>query len=306
MATFPPQTATPNRGFKPKQTCKYWPLGTCKNGNACPFLHDNTAPPRVDAAPVHPPYNHAAPAGYEPQGQLPPVEHYPVQNQNYNDYGYGNYNNDWRGPQNYPPGPDYGHYNQYNHYEEPMRRPDGGHRGGDFGWNDNSQGQYQRMPTDYESVSVFVGQVPKDMTEEQIWNYFSEYGALNSVQSIRDRNTGDSRGAAFVSFKRIIDAEIAMVMLHDKVIIEPSHYPLQISWSNAEAERMSFRPPPTEKKLFIGQIPRGYPEQKLREIFHEGGDILEMVLPEKLANSARCCGLLDIKICVQLNGPSTT
>ena len=48
------------------------------------------------------------------------------------------------------------------------------------------------------SKSIYVGNLPWSATEEQIRNLFSQYGTVNSVNLISDRETGRARGFGFV------------------------------------------------------------------------------------------------------------
>lgn len=48
------------------------------------------------------------------------------------------------------------------------------------------------------SKSLYVGNLPWSATEDQIRNLFSEYGTVNSVNLVTDRETGRARGFAFV------------------------------------------------------------------------------------------------------------
>ena len=49
-------------------------------------------------------------------------------------------------------------------------------------------------------VRLFVGNIPYDTTEEQLREHFTEVGALSFVHIPKDRETGRSRGFAFVEF----------------------------------------------------------------------------------------------------------
>lgn len=48
------------------------------------------------------------------------------------------------------------------------------------------------------STRLFVGNLSNDTTDAEIRNLFSEVGAVESCQLITDRDTGRSRGYAFV------------------------------------------------------------------------------------------------------------
>ena len=48
------------------------------------------------------------------------------------------------------------------------------------------------------SKSIYVANLPWSATEDQIRNLFSQYGTVNSVNLITDRETGRARGFGFV------------------------------------------------------------------------------------------------------------
>ena len=48
------------------------------------------------------------------------------------------------------------------------------------------------------SKSIYVGNLPWSATEDQVRNLFSQYGTVNSVNLISDRETGRARGFGFV------------------------------------------------------------------------------------------------------------
>lgn len=48
---------------------------------------------------------------------------------------------------------------------------------------------------------IYVGNIPFSSTEEQLEEMFSAHGAVESVKIITDRETGRSRGFAFVEME---------------------------------------------------------------------------------------------------------
>ena len=47
-------------------------------------------------------------------------------------------------------------------------------------------------------MNIYVGNLSFDATEEDVQEAFAKYGEVSSVKIIRDRETGRSRGFAFV------------------------------------------------------------------------------------------------------------
>lgn len=50
-----------------------------------------------------------------------------------------------------------------------------------------------------DSVKLFVGQLPKQMSEQQLAEVFAEAGTVNEINIIKDKLTKQSRGACFLS-----------------------------------------------------------------------------------------------------------
>jgi len=49
--------------------------------------------------------------------------------------------------------------------------------------------------------TIYVGNINYQATEEDLKNVFSEYGEVNSVKIINDRETGRSKGFGFVEME---------------------------------------------------------------------------------------------------------
>jgi heterogeneous nuclear ribonucleoprotein A1/A3 len=59
---------------------------------------------------------------------------------------------------------------------------------------------------------LYVGNLPFTATQSDVESAFSAYGELDEVRLITDRDTGRSRGFAFVTFSTQHDAESALEM----------------------------------------------------------------------------------------------
>ena len=57
---------------------------------------------------------------------------------------------------------------------------------------------------------LYVGNLPYSTTEEQLREYFGEYGDVQEIAIITDRETGLSKGFAFVTMTTEEDAVAAM------------------------------------------------------------------------------------------------
>jgi RNA recognition motif-containing protein len=65
---------------------------------------------------------------------------------------------------------------------------------------------------------LYVGNIPFSTTEEDLREMFERHGAVSSVSVITDRETGRSRGFAFVEFETAESAQAAREALDGKEI----------------------------------------------------------------------------------------
>jgi RNA recognition motif-containing protein len=63
--------------------------------------------------------------------------------------------------------------------------------------------------------SIYVGNLPFAATEDEIRGLFEQYGAVERVSLIRDRETGQSRGFGFVEMPDDAAAERAIGALNN-------------------------------------------------------------------------------------------
>ena len=69
-------------------------------------------------------------------------------------------------------------------------------------------------------MKLYVGNLSYDLKEEDLRQQFSEYGAVESVAIITDRDSGRPKGFAFVEMPTKSEAEAAISGLNGKMIDE--------------------------------------------------------------------------------------
>ncbi len=62
-------------------------------------------------------------------------------------------------------------------------------------------------------MNIYVGNISWGTTEDDLSQAFEEYGSVTSVNIITDRDTGRSKGFAFVEMENASDAEAAIAAL---------------------------------------------------------------------------------------------
>ncbi len=61
---------------------------------------------------------------------------------------------------------------------------------------------------------LYVGNLPYSTTEDELRNLFGQAGTVSSVAVIKDRDTGQSKGFAFVEMSTQVEAEKAISMFN--------------------------------------------------------------------------------------------
>eukprot|EP00980_Cylindrotheca_fusiformis_P001547 scaffold350_cov133-Cylindrotheca_fusiformis.AAC.18 len=134
-----------------------------------------------------------------------------------------------------------------------------------------------------QPIKLFVGQVPKNLSEEDIFPTFDPFGPLKDVAIIRDKHSGMHRGCAFVTYWSSIDAVQAQDALHDKFTFPGARRPAQVK----PAE-----PSVPENKLFIGMLSRKASEEEVRELFAPFGEIREIHMIRNADGTSKCAAFL--------------
>ncbi len=87
-------------------------------------------------------------------------------------------------------------------------------------------------------VKVYVGNLAYSTTEDELRALFSEAGTVASVALIKDRDTGQSKGFAFVEMSSQVEAQKAISMLNGKAL---NGRDLTVNLARPREERGGFR-----------------------------------------------------------------
>lgn len=83
-------------------------------------------------------------------------------------------------------------------------------------------------------MTIYVGNLPWTMSEEQLQDVFSPYGEVHSATIIMDRETGRSRGFGFVEMNDDDSANSAISELNGREVMGRS---LRVNEANPRRER---------------------------------------------------------------------
>ncbi|MCK5521651.1 MAG: RNA-binding protein [Thiomargarita sp.] len=67
-------------------------------------------------------------------------------------------------------------------------------------------------------MNIYVGNLPYNVTEDELQERFAEYGEVSNVNMITDKLTGQSKGFAFVEMTKQVDAEEAIKVLNGSTL----------------------------------------------------------------------------------------
>eukprot|EP00002_Diphylleia_rotans_P017459 TRINITY_DN3390_c0_g1_i1.p1 TRINITY_DN3390_c0_g1~~TRINITY_DN3390_c0_g1_i1.p1 ORF type:complete len:367 (-),score=71.68 TRINITY_DN3390_c0_g1_i1:1037-2137(-) len=149
----------------------------------------------------------------------------------------------------------------------------------------NQQGSLSATPTSAEGVKLFACHVPRDSTEETLHSFFSSYGPVLEVRIIRDKENGQHKGCAFVTYANKEVARVAIETLNEKCTLNGMTVPLQLRLSDAEIEK-------SEQRLFVSVFPKYLVEEDLKKYFTRFGEIVDFNIIRGPGNVSRGCAFL--------------
>lgn len=139
------------------------------------------------------------------------------------------------------------------------------------------------------TMKLFVGQVPKNMEEDDLRPFFEKYGPLSSIKILRDRETKNHKGCAFVTFENLDDAENAVHEMHDRVALAGAKKEMQIKPVHNDDEKKF------EKRLFVGMLSKSLTAVEIEEMFSKFGEITDCNILYGPDKSSRGCGFVKFE-----------
>lgn len=83
-------------------------------------------------------------------------------------------------------------------------------------------------------VRLYVGNLARTTTQEELNSLFAQAGTVNSVEVIKDRDSGESKGFAFITMGEQADAEKAISMYNAYSLAE---HELKVNVAKPRVER---------------------------------------------------------------------
>ncbi|XP_019180779.1 PREDICTED: flowering time control protein FCA isoform X1 [Ipomoea nil] len=137
-------------------------------------------------------------------------------------------------------------------------------------------------------AKLFVGSVPRTVTEEDIRPLFEEHGRVLEVALIKDKRTGQPQGCCFIKYATPEDADRAIRALHNNYTLQGGTGPIQVRYADGERERLGT----IEYKLFVGSLNKQASVKEVEEIFSPYGRVEDVYLMRDEMKQSRGCGFV--------------
>jgi len=120
--------------------------------------------------------------------------------------------------------------------------------------------------THEDDRKLFVGALPQEAKEEDIKEYFGQFGEIENINLKIDQMTGRSRGFAFIVFKEVSSIDAAMA--NDAHVVKGK----KVTCKKAEAK---------QGKIFVGKLPAGdaLSKEDIQAHFSQFGEVVEVTRP---------------------------
>ncbi|XP_037298128.1 CUGBP Elav-like family member 1 isoform X2 [Manduca sexta] len=149
--------------------------------------------------------------------------------------------------------------------------------------NNNNNEVKSEMP-DPDYIKMFVGQVPRNMDENDLRQMFEEFGRVHQINVLRDKITGVSKGCCFVTFFTRKAALKAQDALHNIKTLSGMHHPIQMKPADSENRN--------ERKLFVGMLNKKLAENDVRALFAGHGAIEECTVLRDAQGQSKGCAFV--------------
>lgn len=133
----------------------------------------------------------------------------------------------------------------------------------------SQQADHQAPKRDRENATVIVKNLPSDVTQTKVRQYFKDYGHINYITALVQDSSGQS-STALIEFKSLEDARSAL--LRDGKYLGQSQLIVQSGY---------------DLTVYVANYPPVADQKYIRNIFRDCGEILSVRLPSLKVNTHR-------------------
>ncbi|XP_076886548.1 small ribosomal subunit protein cS22-like [Bidens hawaiensis] len=134
-------------------------------------------------------------------------------------------------------------------------------------------------PTSEAARRLYVGNIPRTTTNDDLQKIFEEHGAVDKVEVMYDKYSGRSRRFGFVTMKTVDDANAAIEKLNDseiggrKIKVNVTEKPLNgVSSTLLQSDEAPFVDSPY--KIYVGNLAKTVTSDSLKSLFAEKGNVV--------------------------------
>ncbi|XP_042484186.1 31 kDa ribonucleoprotein, chloroplastic-like isoform X1 [Macadamia integrifolia] len=120
------------------------------------------------------------------------------------------------------------------------------------------------------NTKLYFGNLPYHCDSAQLTGIVQEYGSPEMVEVLYDRETGRSRGFAFVTMSSAEDANAVIKNLDGSIF---GGWTLEVNFSDKPRPRKPMYPE-TDYKLFVGNLSWSVTSESLFQVFQEYGNVV--------------------------------
>lgn len=137
-----------------------------------------------------------------------------------------------------------------------------------------------------QSLKIFVGGLDENISELELFTYFSKFGRVVDKQIKMDPNSQRSRGFGFVTFKQI--ESVIAVFSNQPHYFRGTKIDCKPAKSKEESQHELHELRATNRKIFVSNIPKHSSQSEVFQLFSQFGGVEDVNLMYKKKETGFC------------------